>query len=178
MYPYRENIQGMEEAMSRKRNKYQRVQKSTEKSADNIIDLTGIGTNVTPAGDYREQRIDDNGDDITVTYFNSDGSTRTFRSQINTQTERSKQSGIRSKLAGDSDNTNNSNQPIFMTASEDKGNGFQVEDEYKKHDPESMADKLLESTGATILHSEVTLTDSSGNTRTFVRRKNDVEYYY
>jgi len=65
---------------------------------------------------------------------------------------------------------------MFMSIPEDGKTGVTVEDEYEKHNPEPMADKILEATGATILHSEVTLTDSSGNKQTFVRRKDD-EYY-
>ena len=48
-----------------------------------------------------------------------------------------------------------------------------VEDEYTKYDPEPNADQFLTNSGATILHSEIEITDSQGRNRRIVRRRND-----
>lgn len=58
---------------------------------------------------------------------------------------------------------------IIGTVPENKG--FPEEfDEYSKYDPEKMADQQIINSGATILHSEIEITDSSGFNRTLVRR--------
>lgn len=89
-YSYRDSITGMVEAMNSKRTKYIRQQRLSEKKRDNVIDLTGNANN---SNNNQEQYIDGPGDDITVTYFKSDGSrARTFMSQVDVQTEVSKQS--------------------------------------------------------------------------------------
>jgi hypothetical protein len=67
------------------------------------------------------------------------------------------------------------NTPFFATIDEDVTGGLLVsrEDEYNKYDPEPNADQFLINSGATILHSEITITDSSGRNRTIVRRSDD-----
>jgi hypothetical protein len=52
-----------------------------------------------------------------------------------------------------------------------------VEDAYAKYDPEPNADQFLINSGATIIRSEITLTDSSGHNRTIVRRNDNNEDY-
>lgn len=47
-----------------------------------------------------------------------------------------------------------------------------LEDGYKKYDPEEYADEHLIQQGATIIRSEITITDSWGRNRTIVRRDN------
>ena len=66
---YRDNTNGMAEAINLKRAKYIRQQRRNDKSSDNIIDLTG--TNNSNDNRYT---VDEGNNDVTVTYFNSDGS--------------------------------------------------------------------------------------------------------
>lgn len=72
------------------------------------------------------------------------------------------------------------NRPIFSVVREDKdGRGVvpshqNVGDEYDKYNDlfDPNADQWLINQGATIIKSEITLTDSSGNNRVLVRRDN------
>ena len=60
---------------------------------------------------------------------------------------------------------------IFMIATVPENKGLEKEfDEYSKYDPEKTADQQIINSGATILHSEIEITDSSGFNRTLVRR--------
>ena len=60
----------------------------------------------------------------------------------------------------------------FGTVPENKG--FMEEfDEYEKYDPEENADQWLINSGATIINSEITLSDSSGRNRILVRRQDN-----
>lgn len=63
------------------------------------------------------------------------------------------------------------NQPILAFIPEDKGIR-QTEDEYEKYNQmwDGQADEQIINSGATILRSEITLTDSSGRNKTLVRR--------
>lgn len=66
-------------------------------------------------------------------------------------------------------------KPAFFTISEDKGNGIgpdMEQDEYEKYDSQfdGQADRFLINSGATILHSEIIISDSSGRNRRIVRR--------
>lgn len=61
---------------------------------------------------------------------------------------------------------------IFMIGTIPENKGLIDEfDEYEKYDPEGSADQKLVISGATIINSEITLSDSSGSNRTLVRRK-------
>jgi hypothetical protein len=76
-------------------------------------------------------------------------------------------------------NKQDNGQPLIFTINEDKGKGMIVEDKYAKYDPEPNADQFLINSGATIIRSEITLTDSSGHNRTIVRRNdNNDDYKY
>ena len=70
-----------------------------------------------------------------------------------------------------------SNQPVFTTIKEDRGGGVvpnyqNMEDEYTKYDSmwDGSADQQLINSGATILHSHIEISDSSGRNRIVVRR--------
>ena len=72
---------------------------------------------------------------------------------------------------------NRNNRPILTTIKENKGSravpdNQGIEDEYSKYnsDFDGFADEQLINSGATILHSEITITDSQGHNRTIVRR--------
>ena len=65
--------------------------------------------------------------------------------------------------------TNNNNDLLVQSVPEDKDLP-PIEDEYVKYDPEPNADQLLINSGATIIRSEIQLTDSSGGNRILVRR--------
>ena len=74
---------------------------------------------------------------------------------------------------GDFSSGNNSNNlvPIVEYISEDRViDPDIIEDEYSKYDPEESADEHLINSGATIIRSEIQLTDSSGRNRILVRR--------
>jgi hypothetical protein len=61
---------------------------------------------------------------------------------------------------------------IFMIATVPENKGLAEEfDEYSKYDPEKTADQQIINSGATIINSEITLSDSSGSNRTLVRRR-------
>jgi hypothetical protein len=72
-----------------------------------------------------------------------------------------------------------SNQPMFMTIPESKGGSNYEVDEYENYSQmwDGNADEQLINSGATIMRSEITLTDSSGNNRVLVRRNSDTQYY-
>ena len=62
-----------------------------------------------------------------------------------------------------------------IQSQEDKGNGIgpdMEQDEYEKYDSQfdGQADRFLINSGATILHSEIIISDSSGRNRRIVRR--------
>jgi hypothetical protein len=59
---------------------------------------------------------------------------------------------------------------VFQSVLEDKGLDI-AEDEYSKYDPEEFADQFLINSGATIIRSEITLSDSSERNRVIVRRQ-------
>ena len=65
----------------------------------------------------------------------------------------------------------NNNQPILAFIPEDKG-VRPTEDEYEKYNQvwDGQADEHIINSGATIIRSEITLTDSSGNNKRLVRR--------
>jgi hypothetical protein len=67
------------------------------------------------------------------------------------------------------DSSRNGNQPFFAPIPENKDGTDMIEDEYSKYDPEPNADQQLINSGATIIRSEITLTDSEGRNRTLVR---------
>ena len=87
-----------------------------------------------------------------------------------------KPKAVTSTIGDFSKGNNNSQVPILEYISEDRGIGPDIiEDEYQKYDPEESADEHLINQGATIIHSEIQLTDSSGRNRIIVRRK-DSDY--
>ena len=64
-------------------------------------------------------------------------------------------------------------KPAFFTVPEDKGPDYDnMEDEYSKYDEmfDGQADQFLINSGATILRSEIEITDSQGRNRKLVRR--------
>ena len=59
-----------------------------------------------------------------------------------------------------------------MIATVPENKGFMDKfDGYEKYDPEESADQRLINSGATIINSEIEMTDSSGRNRTLVRRQ-------
>jgi hypothetical protein len=58
-------------------------------------------------------------------------------------------------------NKQDNGQPPIFTIYKDKCKGMIVGNEYAKYDPEPNPDQLLINSGATIITSEITLTDSS-----------------
>lgn len=76
-------------------------------------------------------------------------------------------------------NKQDNGQPLIFTINEDKGKGMIVYDEYAKYVPEPSSDQFLINSGATIIRSEIPLTDSSDHNRTIVRRNdNNDDYRY
>jgi hypothetical protein len=177
---YRDNTKGMLDAMNRKRDKYLREQRRNEKH-ESITDISGY----TEAGNNQQEDQYIPGPGETVrTYFNDDGTVkyrtlqgvngeyRSFKSKVDTQS--GKRKGLSSKLGPNSDDI----VPIFISIPENGSkNIVEVEDGYEKYNPDIAEDQKLLNQGATILHSEVTLTDASGNKQTFVRRKDGTDYY-
>ena len=77
---------------------------------------------------------------------------------------------------------NRDNQPLFATVHEDKGGGAvpdytseEYQDEYSRYDEmlDGFADQELIDSGATIIRSEIQLTDSSARNRVLVRRQDN-----
>ena len=87
-----------------------------------------------------------------------------------------KRNTVRSGL-GDTSITNSSNDVVFFTIPESNSKGLDSdrEDEYAKYDQmfDGAADQILINSGATILHSEIEISDSRGNNRRLVRRDPD-----
>ncbi len=76
-------------------------------------------------------------------------------------------------------NKQDNGQPLIFTINEDKGKGMIVYDEYAKYVLEPSSDQFLINSGATIIRSEIPLTDSSDHNRTIVRRNdNNDDYRY
>ena len=68
---------------------------------------------------------------------------------------------------------NDNNEVMLFTVPDHKGLIDESVDEYAKYNSmfDGAADELLFNSGATIIKSEITLTDRHGNNRTLVRRE-------
>ena len=130
MISYRDNVDGMRQAINAKRAKYAKGQRLNNNKRHGIIDLTDTKTDTADKG-------------------------------------------LKASISPNS-------KPSFFTISEDKG----IEDydnmdmdEYEKYDSQfdGQADQFLINSGATIIRSEITLTDSSGRNRVLVRRDDNNE---
>ena len=82
-----------------------------------------------------------------------------------------KRNTVRSGL-GDTSGLSTNNDMMFFTVPDHKGLEDEHEDEYEKYNQmfDGFADQQLINSNATIIHSEITLTDSHGHNRTLVRR--------
>ena len=87
---------------------------------------------------------------------------------------------VRSGLGDTSSNSSSSNEVVFLTVPDHKG-PEEPEDEYAKYDQmfDGQADQQLINSGATIIKSEIEITDSFGRNRKLVRRNdNERPSYY
>ena len=87
-----------------------------------------------------------------------------------------KRNTVRSGLGDSSSVSSSSKDIVLMTIPESNSKGLEErEDEYAKYDQmfDGAADQILINSGATIIRSEITLTDSLGHNRTIVRRNDN-----
>jgi hypothetical protein len=99
------------------------------------------------------------------------------RPQHNSSNVANSPKSIKATVGSSSDN-----QPIFNVVHENKGSDSvpdyssdHYQDEYSTYDEmwDANADELLINSGATIIRSEIQLTDSSGRNRVLVRRQDN-----
>jgi hypothetical protein len=91
-----------------------------------------------------------------------------------------KRNTVRSGLGDYSSSNSNSNNVIFMAIPEQGHKGLEEqEDEYAKYDQmwDGQADEQIIASGATIIRSEIEITDSQGRNRKLVRRDSEAFHY-